>query len=145
MQQAGIQRAQLAAAGEAGAAAGIEHGAGTLLHGGQAFQAGAPEHAGIGQGGHDRQQRIEAGVLLTGPGRPAARQLRQALVDHGGEAQLGFFPSASGAIASSDLGAVAVAVGRSAVVDQGDARGAQGDGVGIVALRLQGHGRHQQA
>ncbi|MNF64562.1 hypothetical protein D3C84_462980 [compost metagenome] len=145
MQQAGIQRAQLAAAGEAGAAAGFEHRAGALLHGGETFEAGAPEHAGVGQGGHDRQQSIEASVLLASAHRAAACQLRQAVGDHGGEAELGFFPCAPGAVATGDLGTMAVGVWCRAVIDQRDARRAQGDGVGILALGLEGHGRHQQA
>ncbi|MCY1541417.1 hypothetical protein D9M68_771080 [compost metagenome] len=71
--------------------------------------------------------------------------MRQALFDHRGETELGLLACAPGAITAGDLGAVAVAVRRHAVVDQGDARRAQGDGVGITGGRIQRHRRHQQA
>ncbi len=39
-------------------------GAGALLHGLQTRHAGAVEHAGVGQGGHDGEQGIQSGVLV---------------------------------------------------------------------------------
>ena len=114
---------QTATAVEAGAAASGEHRAGTALHAAQPGHAGAVEHTGVGQLGHDRQQRIEAGVLLPCPGGSAARQLRQRLLDDCGEAQLRFLAGTMHAVEPANLRTMAVAAGRyGAVAQQGQAR-----------------------
>lgn len=71
-QQAAVQLAQAATPGETGAAAGGEHRAGAILHRGEADAAGAVQHAGIVEDAHDRQQRIEPGVLLASAAFAAA-------------------------------------------------------------------------
>ncbi len=115
-----------------------------LLHGGQTGWTAAPEHAGVAEYGHDRQQRVEPGVLLTGTGGAATLQLWQAVADDGGEALLRLLAGAAGAVAAADLLAVAVLRDHGRVVQQGEAPGADGKGVG-VRKGIEGRDRYQQA
>lgn len=72
-----IKARQRGATGGAGATARRQNLASALLHGVQAVHAGARQHTGIAQRGHDGHQRIKARLRLAGASRPALLQLRQ--------------------------------------------------------------------
>ena len=118
---------QTTSAGEAGTAARVKHRLGAELHGLQAVFAGAVEHAGVGQSGHDRQQGIESGVLFAMAGGAAAFELRQCALNHRRETELGFFSGTASAVTLCDLGAVTERTRGVAVIEQRQARGAQRD------------------
>ena len=83
-------------------------------------------------------------MRLAGSSGAAALQLRQAVTDDGGEALLRLLAGAAGAVAAADLLAVAVLRDHGRVVQQGEAPGADGKGVG-VRKGIEGRDRYQQA
>ncbi len=103
------------------------------------------QHAGVGELTHDRQQRIEPGVLLTCPTAAAHQQLWQALFDDGRKAVLGLFPCTEHAIGPADPRAMAVWVmRRSRVAQAGQCRGSCHNASGVGRVDLQRRRRAEQ-
>ena len=103
------------------------------------------QHAGVRQVAHDRQQRIEPGVLLAYPAAPAGQQLRQALLDHGRKAVLRLFPRAEHAVAPADPRAMAVGVVRRGRIAQpGQCRRGIGDASSVWCISFQSRRRAEQ-
>lgn len=136
---------QAATSGEAGATSGIEHGLGAELHGVQALFSSAVQHAGVGQIRHDRQQRIEPGVLFAMAGGAAAFELRQRALQHRREAQLRFLTGSASAVALSDLNAVAEWTRRVTVVEQRKTRRTNRYAACSRGFRVQRSGSDQQS
>ena len=117
-----VQLMQAATSGEAGATSGIEHCLGAELHGVQTLFSSAVQHAGVGQIRHDRQQRIEPGVLFAMTGGAAAQQLWQSTLSHRRKTQLRFFTGAASAVALGDLRTVTERAWSKMIVEQGQPR-----------------------
>ncbi len=96
------------------------------------------QHAGVAELGHDRQQRIEPGVLLTCPTAAAHQQLWQALFDDSRKAVLRLLPCTKHTIDTADSRAVAVGSDRYGRVAQtGQCRGRCRNTSGVRRVDLQ--------
>ncbi len=123
-----------------------QHGGGAGLYRGQPFAAGAGQHAGIVEPGHDRQQRVDARGGLRIAARAAWRAVSANPLHDMREAGLGLPARAANLISLPRQFALVAGVrGAMPVWQPGDGTRRVGHGVGIGTLRQQPGGAGQQA